>query len=152
MDSGEGGKRFSSVVIHAKYIFDQKIHSNLKDWAGQIFTDFGDRVFWNWEWNSTHYPGLDTLIPEMAQEGVCFLNYINPHFINSPDSDLYVYGEEHAYFVKNKTTGGTLLQNFGFDPFKGTVSECLQISNTVRRKHLRMETVSFRISDINRHS
>ena len=25
----------------------------IQDWAGQIFTDFGDRVFWNWEWNET---------------------------------------------------------------------------------------------------
>ena len=54
----------------------------------------------------------------MSARGVNFLNYINPHFINSPDSDLYVFGEEKGYFVKNKTTGETLLQNFGFDPFK----------------------------------
>ena len=25
----------------------------IQDWSGQIFTDFGDRVFWNWEWNET---------------------------------------------------------------------------------------------------
>ena len=29
----------------------------IQDWAGQIFTDFGDRVFWNWEWNETQVIG-----------------------------------------------------------------------------------------------
>jgi alpha-glucosidase len=95
----------------------------LKDWAGQIFTDFGDRVFWNWEWNSTHYPGLDELIPELAKSGTYFLNYINPHFLNSETSELFVFGEKNGYFVKNKTTGETLLQNFGFDPYKGAFDQ-----------------------------
>ncbi len=29
----------------------------IQDWAGEIFTDFGKRVFWNWEWNDKLYPG-----------------------------------------------------------------------------------------------
>jgi len=90
----------------------------IQDWAGQIYTDFGDRVFWNWEWNSTHYPELDTIIKDFDKRGVYFLNYINPHLINSDQSKLYLEGEEKGYFVKNKTTGETLLQNFGFNPFK----------------------------------
>ena len=54
----------------------------------------------------------------MADEGTYFLNYLNPHFLNSPSSDLYVYGSENEYFVKNKTTGEELVQNFGFNPFQ----------------------------------
>ena len=66
----------------------------IQDWAGQIYTDFGDRVFWNWEWNSTHYPELDTIINDFDKRGVYFLNYINPHLINSDQSKLYLEGEE----------------------------------------------------------
>ena len=31
----------------------------IQDWPGHIFTSFGKRVFWNWQWNQTHYPGND---------------------------------------------------------------------------------------------
>ena len=34
----------------------------IQDWSGKIVTDFGTRVFWNWQWNDTWYPGLDTVI------------------------------------------------------------------------------------------
>ena len=29
----------------------------IQDWAGKIVTSFGQRVFWNWEWNPDRYPG-----------------------------------------------------------------------------------------------
>ena len=35
----------------------------IQDWSGQIFTDFGDRVFWNWEWNETQVRTLYFAIP-----------------------------------------------------------------------------------------
>ena len=38
----------------------------------------------------------------MAEKGVYFLNYLNPHLLNTPTSELYLYGEEHGYFVKVK--------------------------------------------------
>ena len=34
----------------------------IQDWSGKIVTDFGTRVFWNWRWNETWYPNLDTVI------------------------------------------------------------------------------------------
>ena len=34
----------------------------IQDWSGKIVTDFGTRVFWNWKWNETWYPNLDTVI------------------------------------------------------------------------------------------
>jgi len=90
----------------------------IQDWSGQIFTDFGDRVFWNWEWNETMYPRLDEKIVEYREKGVYFLNYLNPHLLNTETSKLFLEGSEKGYFVKNKTTGGDLLQEFGFAPFK----------------------------------
>lgn len=29
----------------------------IQDWSGSIHTSFGKRVFWNWEWSPTAYPG-----------------------------------------------------------------------------------------------
>ena len=58
----------------------------IQDWAGQIFTDFGDRVFWNWEWNETQYPALDQKIIEYGEKGTYFLNYLNPHLLNTNTS------------------------------------------------------------------
>ena len=29
----------------------------IQDWSGKIQTTFGYRVFWNWRWNETFYPG-----------------------------------------------------------------------------------------------
>ncbi len=34
----------------------------IQDWSGKIVTDLGTRVFWNWRWNETWYPDLDTVI------------------------------------------------------------------------------------------
>ncbi|CBY11151.1 unnamed protein product [Oikopleura dioica] len=113
-----GTDRVLEIIEDSQKVGDIDIHGVwIQDWSGQIFTDFGDRVFWNWQWNETQYPNLDTVLPEMAEKGVYFLNYLNPHLLNSPTSELYLYGEEHGYFVKNKTTGQTLEQVFGFEPF-----------------------------------
>jgi alpha-glucosidase len=32
----------------------------IQDWAGKLVTPFGSRLFWNWRWNETWYPGNDT--------------------------------------------------------------------------------------------
>ena len=34
----------------------------IQDWSGQIVTDFGKRVFWNWKWDEDRYPGLDKVM------------------------------------------------------------------------------------------
>ena len=30
----------------------------IQDWAGIVMTSFGQRLFWNWKWNATTYPGI----------------------------------------------------------------------------------------------
>ena len=30
----------------------------IQDWSGTKMTPFGKRVFWNWQWDQTHYPGM----------------------------------------------------------------------------------------------
>ena len=29
----------------------------IQDWAGELVTSFGSRLFWNWQWDSQRYPG-----------------------------------------------------------------------------------------------
>ena len=29
----------------------------LQDWSGKEETSLGHRVYWNWAWNETYYPG-----------------------------------------------------------------------------------------------
>jgi len=29
----------------------------IQDWAGVLVTSFGHRLYWDWKWNSTYYPG-----------------------------------------------------------------------------------------------
>lgn len=47
------------IIEDSQKVGDIDIHGVwIQDWSGQIFTDFGDRVFWNWQWNETQYPNL----------------------------------------------------------------------------------------------
>jgi len=115
----QGGTEMVEEYIQNATQYDISVRGVwIQDWAGQIFTDFGDRVFWNWEWNETQYPALDQKIIEYGEKGTYFLNYLNPHLLNTNTSKLYVEGHEKGYFVKNRTTGGDLEQEFGFSPYK----------------------------------
>ena len=29
----------------------------IQDWAGELKTSFGSRLFWNWAWDPARYPG-----------------------------------------------------------------------------------------------
>ncbi len=64
----------------------------IQDWSGKIVTEFGTRVFWNWRWNETWYPNLDTVIADLKQEGVRVTAYITPHL--NVDGDVFKEHEE----------------------------------------------------------
>ena len=55
----------------------------------------------------------------MCQNGACvnWLFCLNIYML-IPLLQLYVEGHEKGYFVKNRTTGGDLEQEFGFSPYK----------------------------------
>ncbi|XP_071524463.1 sulfoquinovosidase-like [Panulirus ornatus] len=57
----------------------------IQDWSGTTETIFGHRVYWNWRWNQTFYPDLDTTIQELSEDDVRVMVYINPHLIDSGD-------------------------------------------------------------------
>ena len=50
-----------------------------QDWQGVNMTSFGQRLRWNWEWDSIRYPKLQEEIARLKREGIRFLGYINPY-------------------------------------------------------------------------
>ena len=63
-EAREHGIQVNSVFKECvdKLDFCQVAGMWIQDWSGKIVTDFGTRVFWNWKWNETWYPNLDTVI------------------------------------------------------------------------------------------
>ena len=88
----------------------------IQDWSGQIVTDFGKRVFWNWKWDEDRYPGLDKVIKDLKEkDDTLFLVYMNPHL--NVLGDLFVKAENDGALIKyhNEVTGETetFKQDFG---------------------------------------
>ena len=90
----------------------------IQDWSGKIVTDFGTRVFWNWRWNETWYPNLDTVIRwnlaflesksflwcqdpscsfrDLDAEGVKVTAYVTAHL--NVDGDVYTEAAAVSFF------------------------------------------------------
>ncbi|GBU09505.1 alpha-glucosidase [Gammaproteobacteria bacterium] len=81
-----------------------------EDWAGVRQTSFGNRLFWDWQWNKTRFPNLPKLIQELNERGIRFLNYVSPYLCK--DGPLYQEGLAHDVFAKAQD-GGEYLVDFG---------------------------------------
>jgi alpha-glucosidase len=81
-----------------------------QDWQGKKMTSFGKRLQWDWQWNKELYPGLDTRIHEMKEDGVRFLGYINPYVLE--DFPLYNEAKEKG-FLATKHDGSKYVVDFG---------------------------------------
>jgi alpha-glucosidase len=82
----------------------------IQDWSGKINTEFGTRVFWNWKWNETMYPGLDQEIINLKARGIRVTGYINPYL--NQEGDIFKEADALGYFLRAEE-GGTFLQDFG---------------------------------------
>ncbi|XP_042871791.1 sulfoquinovosidase-like [Penaeus japonicus] len=82
----------------------------IQDWSGTTETIFGHRVYWNWQWNETYYPGLDEVITGLAQEGVGVMAYINPYLIEG--STLYEEADALGFLMAD-AQGESYKQDFG---------------------------------------
>lgn len=81
-----------------------------QDWQGIKMTSFGKRLQWDWNWNPDIYPGLDTKIHEMKQDGLRFLGYINPYVLQ----DFPLYNEAKAKnLLATKLDGSDYVVDFG---------------------------------------
>ena len=72
----------------------------IQDWEGRRVTAVGKQLFWNWEWDSELYPGLDKEIPKLNAQGVKVLGYINPFL--AVEKPLYKEASAKGYCVKNR--------------------------------------------------
>jgi len=72
-----------------------------QDWAGIRMTSFGKRLKWDWSWNQELYPGLDSRIDKLKDEGIRFLSYINPYLAS--DGEQFAEAADLGYFVKDQT-------------------------------------------------
>lgn len=50
-----------------------------EDWAGIRQTDFGRRLFWDWQASEERFPNLAERIAGLRDRGIRFLAYINPY-------------------------------------------------------------------------
>lgn len=82
----------------------------IQDWSGKITTNFGTRVFWNWKWNDTWYPNLDTVIHDLDNEGVKVTVYLTAHL--NVDGDVFQNSAGDDYWLKD-ADGNQLLEDFG---------------------------------------
>lgn len=72
----------------------------IQDWEGRRVTAVGKQLFWNWQWDSEHYPHLDKKIKELNSQGIKVLGYCNPFL--AVEKPLYKIASEKGYCVKNK--------------------------------------------------
>lgn len=77
-----------------------------QDWCGEIVTDFGKQVFWNFKHDPILYPDLQEYIEKWRKQGVGLYGYINPYL--NEKGDLFKEAEEKGYLVK-KPDGSTYL-------------------------------------------
>ncbi|WP_461215910.1 alpha-glucosidase [Lacticaseibacillus sp. GG6-2] len=81
-----------------------------QDWEGIRITDFGKRLFWNWDADEKLYPDLKATIQKWQAEGIQYLGYINPYIAN--DAPMYPEADAKGYFAKS-ADGSTYLVDFG---------------------------------------
>ena len=81
-----------------------------QDWQGINRTSFGQRLRWNWEWDSGRYPGLQQEIARLKRDGIRFLGYINPYV--GAGMSLFQEAAERGFLAKDGG-GSDYLVDFG---------------------------------------
>ncbi|NIZ47281.1 alpha-glucosidase [Entomospira nematocerorum] len=81
-----------------------------QDWSGKRVTSFGKRIHWDWIANEAMYPDLKELVRRLNEQGIRFMNYLNPYLVK--DGKLYQEAKELGYFA-TKHDGGEYLVDFG---------------------------------------
>ena len=84
-----------------------------QDWSGQIVTEFGSQVYWNWSLDEKLYHNFKEMIETLNKDGVKFLGYINT-FVKE-GSVQYKYAVEHDYVVKKQDGSPYLVKSTTFN-------------------------------------
>jgi alpha-glucosidase len=82
-----------------------------EDWVGLRITSFGNRLFWDWKWNTERHPDLPRHIAELRERGIRFLGYVNPYL--AVDGELYAHAAEHGYLVMRPDADEPYVIDFG---------------------------------------
>lgn len=82
-----------------------------EDWVGLRITSFGSRLFWDWKWNATRYPGLDVKMRELHERGIRFLGYVNPYLC--VDGSFFPEAEAAGYLARKLDSDETYTVDFG---------------------------------------
>ena len=90
----------------------------LQDWVGQRTTSFGQRLWWSWTRDRTHYPDWEALVDDLDDRGVAVLTYVNPFLTPGvPEGqddrrDLFAEAAAAGHLVEHPD-GGPYLQDQG---------------------------------------
>lgn len=82
-----------------------------EDWVGLRITSFGNRLFWDWQWNADRYPDLPKRIAEIGERGIRFLGYVNPYL--AVDGPLYAEAAANNYLVMRPDADEPYVIDFG---------------------------------------
>jgi alpha-glucosidase len=99
----EGGTDQVTEILHTLRDHDVDVSALwLQDWSGVNVDNFGERVEWNWQLDSTRYPRWN----ELAQD-VRLMTYINPYLANNmygrEGRNLFQEASELGYLIRNST-------------------------------------------------
>ena len=83
-----------------------------QDWSGQLITQFGTQVFWNWQVDEQLYSNAKQKIVELNSKGVRFLGYINTFL--KEDTVLYREAKGNNYLVLTVTGEPYLIKSTTF--------------------------------------
>lgn len=83
-----------------------------QDFSGQIVTQFGTQVYWNWQNDSKLYPSAIEKIKQLNRDGIRFLGYINTFL--KEDAPLYNEAKALGYLVLNKKNEPYLIKSTTF--------------------------------------
>ncbi len=113
-----------------------------QDWEGEKLTSFGKRLRWNWQWDSSLYPGLDSAMGDLRRQGVRFLGYINPYVLEG-----YPLFEEAkvAGYLALTVTGDVYLVDFG-EFYAGIVDFTRPEARRWYQEVIRREMIDFGLS------
>jgi alpha-glucosidase len=100
VDAVEGPWRIEDV---ATAIRDNEVSASAiwtEDWIGSAPTTTGFRLTYEWTWDQTTYPDLNTRIDGLHEDGFAFLGYFNP-FV--PDTvSHYQDGVDNGYLITDE--------------------------------------------------
>lgn len=82
-----------------------------EDWVGLRVTSFGNRLFWDWQWNAERYPDLPARIAELKARGIRFLGYVNPYL--AVDGPLYAEAVSRGFLVMRPDCDEPYVIDFG---------------------------------------